>query len=89
MFIFQNLVKDIRILKEKRQLILVTHNANIPVSGDAENVICLTSNNENGWIDISGPLDNMKVSRKIMSVMEGGEESFKIRNNKYKTLVEV
>ena len=86
-FIFEDLVREFRTLKEKRQIILVTHNANIPVCGDAENIICLVSDNEHGWIDINGPLDQENVSKKVMSIMDGGKESFTIRNNKYKVLI--
>ena len=82
-FIFKHLVTNIRELKEKRQIILVTHNPNIPVSGDAENIICLTSDNENGWIDSYGALDNRSIQNNIINVMEGGEDSFKMRIRKY------
>lgn len=85
-FIFEHLVKSIRDLKEERQVLLVTHNANIPVAGDAENVVYLVSDNKNGWVDMHGPIDDMKISDKVLSIMEGGKESFNIRNNKYKIL---
>lgn len=86
-FIFNNLVKEIRALKEKRQIILVTHNANIPISGDAENIICLNSDGEKGWIELNGPLDNEKIALKALNILEGGEKSFKRRGKKYKTLI--
>ncbi|MCB2297936.1 Spaf_1101 family AAA-like ATPase [Clostridium tagluense] len=82
-FIYQHFIKTIRGLKEKKQVILVTHNANIPVSGDAENVMCLNSNNENGWLDTYGSLDDNKIQSKIIDILEGGKESFKLRLSKY------
>jgi len=82
-FIYQHFITTIRHLKQRKQVILVTHNANIPVSGDAENVMCLESNNENGWLDIYGSLDNNKIQSKIIDILEGGEESFKLRLSKY------
>jgi energy-coupling factor transporter ATP-binding protein EcfA2/histidinol phosphatase-like PHP family hydrolase len=85
-FIYEHLVKSIRKLKEERQVILVTHNANIPVSGDAENIIHLMSDNNNGWIDLYGPIDDMEISGKVLSIMEGGKESFDMRKKKYKIL---
>ena len=39
-FIFHSLVPVIRAAKERRQVIVVTHNANIAVLGDAEQIIC-------------------------------------------------
>ncbi|NOH15468.1 Spaf_1101 family AAA-like ATPase [Clostridium cochlearium] len=83
-FIYKHLITTIRELKERRQVILVTHNANIPVSGDAENVMCLVSDNENGWLDMYGSLDNIKIQNKIIDILEGGEESFKLRLSKYR-----
>lgn len=82
-FIYKHLVKSIRQLKEKRQIILVTHNPNIPVSGDAENVICLNSDNNNGWPESHGALDEKSTQRNIINIMEGGEESLKLRIGKY------
>ncbi|QLY81240.1 AAA family ATPase [Clostridium intestinale] len=82
-FIYQHLIESIRRLKEKKQIIVVTHNANIPVSGDAENVMYLESNNENGWLETYGYLDNNKIQRKIIDSLEGGEDSFKLRVSKY------
>lgn len=82
-FIYEHLIHTIRRLKEKKQIIFVTHNANIPVCGDAENVMCLTSDNENGWIDKYGSLENDKVQKRIIEILEGGEESFRMRLRKY------
>lgn len=82
-FIYQHLIETIRKLKEKKQLILVTHNANIPVSGDAENVMCLNSNNENGWLEVYGYLDNKNIQKRIIDILEGGEDSFRLRLCKY------
>lgn len=83
-YIYNDLVNNIRNLKIKRQIILVSHNASIPVCGDAENVICLKSDNKNGWLELNGPLDNEKVNEKIIKIMEGGEYSFNSRRKKYK-----
>lgn len=82
-FIYQHLIHTVRRLKEKKQVIFVTHNANIPVCGDAENIMCLTSDNEHGWMDKYGSLENDKVQKRIIEILEGGEESFKMRLNKY------
>jgi len=82
-YIFQHLIENIRKLKNKRQLILVTHNANIPVSGDAETIICMESNNSNGWCKITGSIDNPKIQKQIIDLLEGGKESLKMRLKKY------
>ncbi|WP_283624685.1 hypothetical protein [Clostridium butyricum] len=83
-FIYEHLIKTIRKLKEKKQIIFVTHNANIPVCGDAENILCLTSDNECGWVDYYGSIEDKKIQERIIKILEGGKESFKMRLMKYK-----
>ncbi len=85
-FIYETLVERIRELKLKRQLIFVTHNANIPVLGEAERVIVMhmqnptqTSMPEFGNIDA--------VKDKILNLLEGGAEAFNLRQAKYGQLL--
>ena len=44
--IYSLVVKSIRKMKSKRQIIIVTHNPNIPVLGDAEGIVVLERNNQ-------------------------------------------
>jgi len=82
-FIYEDVVKILREIKNNRQIILVTHNANIPVLGDAEQVFVLdASNNECSIVDI-GSIDKISIAQNIKSIMEGGEEAFKRRIEKY------
>ncbi|GIV42259.1 MAG: hypothetical protein KatS3mg034_1569 [Vicingaceae bacterium] len=82
-FIYEDVVKILREIKKTRQIILVTHNANIPVLGDAEQVFVLdASNNECSIID-TGSIDKHSIAQNIKSIMEGGEEAFKRRIEKY------
>jgi len=67
-------------LKETRQIILATHNPNILVSGDAEQVIVL---NSEGAIDVHGSIDEPKVISNVIELMEGGKEAFDRRQVKY------
>ncbi|MFW6027122.1 MAG: hypothetical protein ACOCRX_12375, partial [Candidatus Woesearchaeota archaeon] len=60
-YISNYLVKTIREIKGERQIILTTHNANIPIGGDAENVFCLTSNGEHGKIYLNGSIDKSRI----------------------------
>lgn len=40
--------------------------------------MCLNSNNEYGWLDVYGYIDNKNIQKKIIETLEGGEESFKL-----------
>ena len=83
-FIYETLVERIRELKTKRQLIFVTHNANIPVLGEADRVIVMKMENPNqsGVPDV-GNIDAVKD--KILSLLEGGADAFRMRQAKYGT----
>jgi type III restriction enzyme len=79
--------------KHNRQLIFVSHNANIVVNGDAELVIHFDyarSEKADGGIDRTrgivertGSIDFPPIKDIITSVMEGGREAFELRRQKY------
>lgn len=73
----------IRALKDRDgggQVILSTHNANIPVLGNAELVVELTSDGRNGFVEVCEPLVHPRSVEAISSVMEGGREAFRKRS---------
>ncbi len=82
-YIYHSLVKEFHRVKENRQLIIATHNPNIPIAGDAENIIILASNGENGWVEFSGPVEDKNISEKILHILEGDVEAFMRRAEKY------
>jgi len=82
-YIYDNVVQKLRDIKEQRQVILATHNPNIPVSGDSELIICMNSDGENGWVDCFGSIDNSEIKDKVQDVLEGGKDAFLKRKKKY------
>lgn len=84
-YIADSLVTSIRNNKVNRQYIFATHNANIPVFGDAELILGLTEENGKGRIynGIIGSIDNQQVMKQVVDILEGGETAFKIRKEKY------
>ena len=80
-FIYQTIVEGIRRVKGRRQLIFVTHNPNIPVLGDAENVVVLESDGRRARVVQQGSVD--ECQDKIVELLEGGEEAFKLRQTRY------
>ena len=81
-FITKELVMLLKRIRKYRQIILVTHNANIVVNSDSDQVI--VANNVEGKISyISGSLENPKINGKICEILEGGKTAFKKRRNKY------
>ena len=73
----------LRKVKAKRQLILATHNANIPVNGDAELVYAFEARDSNGRPLVCGGLDQASVTKAVLDIMEGSAEAFRRRREKY------
>ena len=82
-FIFHSLVPVIRAAKERRQLIIVTHNANITVLGDAEQIIALKSTSDKSMIVASGSIDDPVTKSVVCKILEGAEEAFRRRAKMY------
>lgn len=84
-FIAEDLIVAIRENKIKRQYIFATHNANIPVFGDAELIISMEENDGTGIISEGGigSIDSDTVKDHVVRILEGGEAAFKMREEKY------
>jgi hypothetical protein len=81
-------VDILRGLKEHRQIIVATHNPNIPVSGDAEQVVVFDSPHKDRCCAIEqGSIDEEAIVRQIKTIMEGGDKAFEMRMKKYNLLV--
>lgn len=71
-------------LKEKRQIIVCTHNPNIVVSGDAEQMIVLDAiSDRQGRVSQHGSIDNDDIVQTVVEIMEGGKEAFMARRRRY------
>ena len=88
-YIYNTLVEEFRRSKNNRQLIISTHNANIPVAADAENILVLRYNGEYGYMASNGSLDNPAISEAVLDTLEGGELALRSRNEKYRNVVKI
>lgn len=82
-FIYRELVPLLRKVKNQRQLILATHNANLPVNADTDLVYALEVAQGMGASLASGGLDRADTATAVLDIMEGSEEAFKRRFDKY------
>lgn len=78
-FITDTLIKAISDRSNEDQVILSTHNANIPVLGDASLVVQLESDGKRGFVEVSEPLSHPRAVNAITTIMEGGREAFEKR----------
>ena len=82
-FIVDTLIKAIKKRKSDGQLIFSTHNANIPVLGEADLVVMLGSDGARGFVRHRGALESSESVDNITTIMEGGREAFRLRAEFY------
>lgn len=85
--IYDLIVTQLRNIKQKRQILVVTHNANIVVNGDAENVIALDVLSGQTRIVTQGGLQEPSIRDEICRVMEGGKEAFDQRYRRINAVI--
>ena len=87
-FITGTLVESLRARAQGDQLIFASHNANIPVLGEADLVVRLDSDGRRGFVRTAGPLSAPPIVEAITSVMEGGIEAFRRRAEFYEAALD-
>ncbi len=84
-FVYSDVVKRLRREKEYRQFIIATHNANIPVLGDAELIQVLYADEGKLILEkcIRGSIDDSQIREPVETILEGGHDAFEFRKSKY------
>ena len=84
-FIAERIVQELRTAKTERQFLFATHNANIPVFGDAEWIgVCSAFEDcAEMPVEAQGSIDIPAVRDQVASILEGGKEAFMQRKEKY------
>jgi ABC-type cobalamin/Fe3+-siderophores transport system ATPase subunit len=92
--VYKQLVPYIRKAKKRRQIILITHNPNLVVATDAEQIIIATAERpstqpypclryDSGGLEHSVFGADLGVREAVCLLLEGGEEAFRARENRY------
>ena len=82
----QVIVNILATIKLRRQVIVATHNPNLPVLGDVEQAVVLRAVRDRACtLEAQGELDSDDVVRYITEIMEGGREAFQYRQMIYQT----
>ena len=84
-FIAERIVQELRAAKTERQFLFATHNANIPVFGDAEWIGACSASEDRAEMPIAaqGSIDIPEIRDQVASILEGGREAFMQRKEKY------
>lgn len=88
-FIYDDIVQRLRAAKPSRQFLIATHNANIPILGDAEQIVVLDAQERGGppvrgLLRTRGSIDATDVRDAAEHILEGGREAFALRQAKYR-----
>jgi hypothetical protein len=92
--VFEQLVPYIQQAKQRRQVILITHNPNLVVATDAEQVIVASAQRHASQPYplikyVSGALEHtidskeMGIREAVCLFLEGGRDAFRVRENRY------
>ena len=82
--IYKILVKCIKAAKERRQVILVTHNPNLAVVCDAEQIILASCEKTSKRFSyVSGAIESPKIKARVIEILEGTQPAFVNRQKKY------
>lgn len=84
-FIAERIVHELRAAKTSRQFLFATHNANIPVFGDAEWIGVFTAVENHGSLtfEAQGSIDVPIIRDQVANILEGGRDAFIQRKEKY------
>lgn len=82
----QVIVNILASMKLQRQIIVATHNPNVPVLGDVENAVVLCGiKDKQCKVEATGDLETKEVVQQLTQVMEGGREAFQYRQTIYQS----
>lgn len=90
--IFEELVVRFREAKKRRQIIIVTHNANLVVNTDADQVIVASCGRHRpAQLPVisyeAGGLENKRIRQRVCDILEGGEQAFKERAKRLRVVI--
>jgi hypothetical protein len=82
-FVADTLVSALRQREATDQFIFSSHNANIPVLGEADLVVVMESDGRRGFVSHAASLQDPEIVASVTSIMEGGAEAFARRSRFY------
>jgi hypothetical protein len=91
--VFEELVALFMAAKSKRQVIIVTHNANLVINTDADQIIVAEAGpHPSGGLPpisyVSGGLENAAIRKAVCDILEGGEAAFRERARRLRVRLE-
>lgn len=86
-YIYENLVQQLRKERDKRQVIIATHNSTIVTNSISDVVFVMKSDGTHGWVDCAGYVGEKEIKRILVDYLEGGVRSFIHKNHMYQPVL--
>jgi ABC-type multidrug transport system ATPase subunit len=83
-YIYDQVVRQLADVAGGRQVIVATHNPNIPILGDAEMILALDATVDRSHVVACGAIDEPDVAEAARHILEGGDEAFRARARRYR-----
>jgi predicted ATPase len=83
-YIYNQVVRQIAEVAARRQIIVATHNPNIPILGDAELILALDATIDRSRVVACGAIDEPAVADAARQILEGGDKAFQDRARRYR-----
>lgn len=84
-YVYEELIDAIRDAKKKRQIFIASHDANLVVNTDSEQIVIATFD-EGSMTFEAGALENESIRNEAKEILEGGDEAFRQREEKYQLI---
>ncbi len=81
--IWEDMCSKLRIDKENRQFLFTTHNSSLAVASDTDKYIIMAATASRGEIVFCGAIDTEKIKEEVITYLEGGTETYRIKFHKY------
>jgi ABC-type Na+ transport system ATPase subunit NatA len=81
--IWNDMCLRLRLTKRSRQFVFTTHNSSLAVASDTDKFVVLTADAHRGKVALSGAIDSADVRRDVLTLLEGGEKTYFLKQRKY------
>lgn len=81
--IWEDMCQRLRASKRSRQFIFTTHNSSLSVASDSDKFVVLAADGRRGQVVLSGAIDSEQVRKDVIELLEGGEETYFLKQRKY------
>lgn len=86
-YIYENLVQQLRKERDKRQVIIATHNSTIVTNSISDVVFVMKSDGTHGWVDCAGYVGEKEIKKILVDYLEGGVRSFIHKTHMYQPVL--